>query len=158
MSQALLELAAFTLVFGVTRLALGPVNSRGRHTGDARDVRVRTIPQGYRLIHQYGPPVEVVLQYRGRAGYRGEQPVRILRSLRGADARLYLFGFSCSTETPEFYRVDRLVGLTAANGRALDMERFLTGELGIPGELCAAALGGECRAPEVSGHGVAEPA
>jgi hypothetical protein len=90
-------------------------------------------------IHQYSPPVDVVIEYRSTSGFTTLRHLRLLRSLHRPKGGLYLFGLCDRARRPRTFRVDRIVSIATPHGEIIDTRDFLTGRLAIPVELWSAA-------------------
>lgn len=99
----------------------------------------RLLPEerGLRRIRRYFPPVEVTLEYRGESGTKSSRKVAVVRSLHHRDGRLYLLGLCGSRRDPRTFRVDRIISVATADGKIIDVRRFLVDWLSIPPRLCA---------------------
>jgi len=128
MASEWFALMAAVAVFGAICGAYALVRSGKRRLSSGQELN---------QIHQYTPPIHVVLEYRNKAGIKLSQRVAVLKSLRHDDGRLLLLGFLGSHE-PRTFHVDRIVSVATVDGENIDTRAFLTDWLAIPPKLSAA--------------------
>jgi len=126
-AMILVQALAFVLVFAAVVAAY----AFGRR--DSGFLRWR---RSLRLVRQYSPPINIVLEYRNGAGLKTLWRVRLQKSLHGSDGALYLQALFGTPSRFRTFRVDRILCFATPDGEVLDTQRFLTEQLAIPAEFC----------------------
>jgi hypothetical protein len=125
--MAIAELTVFVLVFGAV---VGAYILGHRETPFAKWQR------SLRELRRYQPPIDVVIEYQNKAGFRSQRRLAILRSLCGKDGQVYVLGICRNSNKPRTFRTDRISCFATTDGEVLDKQRFLLERLALPTEVC----------------------